>query len=216
MYAAENETRPPLVFDRISDLELSSVRGQLRNSAAPLAHLRNLENGFAAFCSLTGSTGPVFESEGPVPLKLTATFLQSGQREMTNEPELKDQSFFEDFQTDLKYTVEKGETVKGLTAASLTDNPVRFTLNMTKRGSIQICLLVFNRSEKPERVVVKYEGITQEFLVNWHDWGWAPITLLKEFPEDKNVDFVIEPMEKGSGLVLSRVYFRYQDVRKTD
>jgi hypothetical protein len=216
MYAAENETRPPLVFDRINDLELSSVRGQVKNSLTPLAHVRNLESGSAAFCQLTGPEGPLFESEGSAPLKLTGNILQSGQREIASVPALKDESFFEDFQTDLKYIIEKGETLKGLTAASLRNGPVKFSMNMTKRGSIQMCLLVLNRSKKPEKILVKFEGITQEYTVNWNDWGWAPVTLLKEYPEDKKVDFVIEPAGKDSGLDISMIYFRYQDVRKTD
>lgn len=216
MYAAENETRPPLVFDRISDLELTSVRGQMRNPAAPLAHLRNMQDAAAEFCRLTGSSGPLFETEGPVKMKLTGNTVLAGQKETATVPVLKDGSFFEDFQTDLKFIVGKGETVDGLTAANLRDNPVRFSMNMTKRGSIQMCLLLIDRSERPEKVLVKFDGIIQEYTVSWNEWGWAPITLQKEFPEDKMVDFVIEPSEKGSGLALSRVYFRYQDVRKTD
>ena len=216
MYAAENETRPPLVFDRINDLELTSVRARVRNPAAPLAHLRNMEDASAQFCRLIGSAGPLFETEGSVQLKLTGNIILSGQREISNLPALKDASFFEDFETDLKFIVGKGGTVKGLTAASLRDNPVKFSMNMTKRGSLQMCLLILNSSAIPEKVLVKFDGITQEYTVSWNDWGWAPITLLKEYPEDKMVDFEILPSGENSNLKLSKVYFHYQDVSKTD
>jgi hypothetical protein len=216
MYAAENETRPALVFDRVNDLQLISVRGQMKNSIAPLAHFRSLESGAAAFCRLTGSAGPLFETEGSVALKLTGNILLSGQEEIATVTGLKDDSFFEDFQTDLKYIVDKGEILNGMTAASLRNGPVNFSINMTKRGSIQMCLLVLNRSEKPEKVLVKFEGLTQEFTVNWNDWGWAPITLLKEYPADQKVDFEVVTDNKSADLLISRVYLRYQDVRKTD
>ena len=87
---------------------------------------------------------------------------------------------------------------------------------MNVRGSVQICLLILNDSKKPEKVIVKYQGITQEFLVNWNEWGWAPITLLKEFPIDEKVDFEISAFDHDSLLKISKVYFRYQDIGLTD
>jgi flagellar biosynthesis GTPase FlhF len=58
---------------------------------------------------------------------------------------------------------------------------------MTKRGSLQLCLLILNDSPEPEKVFVEYEGIKQEFLIDWNDWGWAPISLLREYDKDTNV-----------------------------
>jgi hypothetical protein len=87
---------------------------------------------------------------------------------------------------------------------------------MNVRGSVQLCLLILNDSIKPEKVIVKYQGITQEFLINWNEWGWAPITLLKEFPTDGKVDFEISAFDQNSHLEISKVYFRYQDIGHTD
>ena len=77
-------------------------------------------------------------------------------------------------------------------------------------------MLVFNNSKKPARVLVKYEGIQQEFSINWNEWGWAPLTLLNEYPADKKVDFEISQEDNNSDIKISKVYFRYQDVKKTD
>jgi hypothetical protein len=103
-----------------------------------------------------------------------------------------------------------------LDALDLSDKPLTFSMDMTKRGSLQLCLLILNNARKPGKVIVRYEGITQEFNVSWNDWGWAPITLLKDYPADKKVDFEIVSAEKESDLKVSKVYIRYQDVRKTD
>ena len=116
----------------------------------------------------------------------------------------------------IKYSVEKGKIINGLTAQSLNKNPLRFNIEMNVRGSVQMCLLIRNVSKNPEKVIVKYQGITQEFLVNWNEWGWAPITLLKEFPADEKVDFEISAFDQNSLLEISKIYFRYQDIGHTD
>jgi hypothetical protein len=129
---------------------------------------------------------------------------------------LPDESFFEDFSTELKYLVEDGKKINELSAHDLNSSPLKFGINITKRGSLLMCLLILNDSEKPEKVLVKYEGISQEFTIDWDKWGWAPLTLLNEYPSDKKVDFEILPVEKNSHLKIAKVYFKYQDVRKTD
>ena len=87
---------------------------------------------------------------------------------------------------------------------------------MTKRGSLQICLLILNESQKPAKVLIRYQGVTQEFTVDWSEWGWAPVTLIKEYPTDEKIDFEISAADQTSDLKIAKVYFRYQDVNKTD
>ena len=52
-------------------------------------------------------------------------------------------------------------------------------MDINKGGALQLCLLALNESLKPEKIFIKYGGIEQEFVVNWNDWGWAPVSLLK-------------------------------------
>ena len=79
-----------------------------------------------------------------------------------------------------------------------------------------MCLLILNDSSIPEKVFIKYEGITQEFTIDWNEWGWAPVTLLKEYPDDKTVEFEIFAKRKDTNLKISKVYIGYQDIKKTD
>jgi hypothetical protein len=218
MYSADNEVRPALVFDRVNNLELLSVRAEVRNHSTPMIHLRNLNNLSAGFCRTIGKSDIIFEAEDNTvnTLNLFNNILQSGQKEITKVSALPDEQFFEDFKTDLKYSVDKGESVKGLPAWDLKDNPLKFSMNITKRGSLQLCLLILNESAKPGKVLIKYQGITQEFTINWNEWGWAPVTLIKEYPADQNVGFEVLAADQNPGLKVARIYFRYQDVKKTD
>ena len=217
MYSAENEVRPAITFDRVNNLELFSVKAEVKSKTIPMVHLRNSTNITAAFCRSIGITDVLFEEENTVEnLNLYNNILQAGQRETAKVASLPDSQLFDDFKTELKYSVEKGKIINGLTAQSLNNNPLRFNIEMNVRGSVQMCLLILNDSKKPEKVIVKYQGITQEFLVNWNEWGWAPISLLKEFPTDGKVDFEISAFDQNSLLTISKVYFRYQDIGHTD
>jgi hypothetical protein len=139
--------------------------------------------------------------------------LYPSQSEQKAVAALNDPSVFEDFETTIKYEVEKGNSVKNMTAHDLSVSlPV--TLRMTKKGSSQLCLLMLNESPVPQKVIIKYGDITQEFMVNWKDWGWAPITLLKQYDKDQQVKF--EVSSAGAGLKVSKVYIRYQDIGFTD
>jgi hypothetical protein len=73
-----------------------------------------------------------------------------------------------------------------------------------------------NDSPEPEKVLLKYDGITQEFLIDWNEWGWAPVSLLKEYDENKNVEFEILSNKPDTHLKIAKVYLRYQDLSKTD
>jgi hypothetical protein len=218
MYSADNETRPAITIDRVNNLELTSVKAETKTRTTPMIYMRNSKNIIASFCRTIGEGDLLFAEEGTSveQIHLSDNILQPGQKEITQVDQLQDESFFEDFKTDLKYNVASGESFKGLDALNLSDKPLKFTMDMTKRGSLQLCLLVINNSKKPGKVIVKYEGITQEFDISWNDWGWAPITLLKDYPTEQNVEFEILSGDKSNDLKISKVYIRYQDVRKTD
>lgn len=215
---ADNDFRPAFVFDRVNNLELFSVKAGLNSPATPLAHFRNSTGITASFCRTIGKSDLLFEEEenSVDNLVLSGNILQPGQKEIVKVPALKDENFFEDFKTDLKYSVENGESIKGLTAMNLKTGPFKFNMNMTKRGSLQLCLLILNESAKPGKALIRYQGITQEFTIDWNEWGWAPVTLLKEYPADEKVDFEIRAADPACDLKIAKVYFRYQDVKKTD
>ena len=130
-------------------------------------------------------------------------------------PALPDDSAFEDFATEVKYSAPNGESVNGLTAHALLNSPLKFSLP-SKKGALQLCLLAVNHSAKPEKLIVKYDGVVQEFVVNWNEWGWAPISLLKEYKNGEKIDFEIVPAGKEVRLAIAKAYLRYQDIGFTD
>ena len=218
MYAPAGETRPAIAFDRVNELELFSVKADIKTQTTPMVHFRNVKNISAAFCRSIGMNNVLFEAEEDncENLSLVNNILKPGQKELIKVAQLGDDSFFEDFKTDLKYSVEKGESFKGLQSQDIQTNPLKFSIDMTKRGSLQLCLLILNESAIPGKVIVKYDGITQEFMINWNEWGWAPVTLVKDYPKDQKVDFEVIAENQKTKLRMAKAYIRYQDVKKTD
>jgi hypothetical protein len=218
LYSAEDEIRPAFVFDRINNLELSSVKAEIKSPDSFLAYFRNSKNAAIQSCSSTATADFLFaEEEGTNSnIRYTADFLQAGQNEVKKMPLTQDLSSFEDFDTDIKYILGKGIAVKGLVSHNLKESPLKFSLDISKKGSLQLCMLLLNDSHSPAKVTVKYEGVSQEYEISWNEWGWAPLTLLKEYPSDRKVDFEILQENKDSDLKISGVYLRYQDVKKTD
>jgi len=215
MYSADNEKRPALTFDRIDDLELFSVKAETKSPTAPMMHFRNSKNVFATMCRSLGTNNVLFEAENNSDnFNLTNNSLKPDQKDLVKVESIPDDQAFEDFKTEIKYSVENGENVMGLNAHDLKQ-PLKVDLN-TKKGALQLCLLILNQSMKPEKVLLKYDGITQEFLVSWNEWGWAPISLLKEYDKNKKVEFEIVADDPGTHLKIAKVYLRYQDIGFTD
>jgi hypothetical protein len=214
LFPTENEIRPAMVFDRVQNLELTSAKSEESSTVPFLAYFRNSKDADIRSCNLEGKKNFIFaeEEETNENIRYSADYILASQK----MPLLKDPAPYEDFQTDIKYIVPEGNEIEGLAARSLIENPLKFSLDITKRGSLQLCMLVLNNSHKPSKVIVKYEGIMQEYLVNWNEWGWAPLTLLKEFPSDKKVDFEISQENTDPDIKIAKVYLRYQDVKKTD
>lgn len=218
IYPVETETRPALAFDGVSSLELFSVKAHVPDSIAPLAHFRNVRNADINYCRTFGNNKALIEAEINIceDLHLSSNILQPDQKELVYVPALQDEQVFDNFDTGLKYKVDHGDRLDNLFYHDLQINPMKFSLLINKRGSLQMCLLILNSSPVPGKVLIKYEGITQEFTVNWKEWGWAPVTLLKEYPKDKMVDFEIFPADQITSLKIAKVYFRYQDMARTD
>ncbi len=218
IFPAPDENRAALAFDRINGLELISVKAAGTDPSVPLAHLRNSNHIYTHFCRAAGQGQSLFElEEGTCEnIHIDGNFIDEGQKEVSKVVAMTDESLFEDFKTEIKYSVENASEYKGLQAFDLVRGPLEFPLSMTKRGSLQLCLLILNDSSVPEKVKITYEGITQEFTINWNEWGWAPLTLLKQYDTDRKVGFKIEPANPDSHLKVSKVYLRYQDIGFTD
>jgi len=218
MYSTVNETRPALSFDRVNDLELFSVKAEIRHQSTPMIHFRNTENVFTNLCRSRGVSNTLFEMEENTcsNFHFSDNVLQTGQSETEKVVALPDEHLFYDFETEIKYSVDQGEVSKGLMAHDLNNKALNFNLNITKRGSLQLRLLMLNESAKPEKVQIKYEGNIQEFRIDWNEWGWAPITLLKQYDSDQKVDFEISSNEQSSNLKIAKVYLHYQNIAHTD
>lgn len=218
MYSTENEKRPPLAFDMVNEAVLFSVQAAVKNPTMPLAHLRNTKSFSAGYCRSLDMTKVLFEVEESTctQLSFSSNILQKGQQEMGQVQALPDHQSFEDFDTETKFSVDQGMSYRGLTAHDLKAKPLTVDLAITKRGPLQLCLLVLTDSPTPEKLILKYEGKTQEFVVNWSKWGWAPISLVKEYDNDTRVRFEIMATDQNSTLKLAKVYLRYQNIKKTD
>ncbi len=217
MYSAENEKRPALTIDRVNNVSLFSVTGSAKNKNTPLVHFRQVDNAVAAYCRSLDKSSVVFETEeGTVKnLSLSNTILHPSQTEHKNVPALADATVYDDFETDMKYRVEQGTEIKGMKAHDLSQ-PLTFTMEVTKKGSFQLCLLTLSESPAPQKIRVEYGGINQEFIVDRNEWGWAPISLLKNLDKGQQVKFTISAVQPGGTLRVARAYLRHHDAGFTD
>ncbi len=218
MYPIQNEARPALAFDGVSMLGLNYVRAQGSKPETPLAYFRHTNNVIASFCSTFNESKSLFEVEGETcnGFQYFGNSLKNNQILVIKKEALIDTSFYEDFPTEIKYTVQNEEKIKGFPAHNLNDRSLPFNLNINKRGSLQLCLFIRNDAPKSETVYLKYGDVVQEFIIDWNEWGWAPITLLLENKKDEKINFEIFSKEKSSNLKISKVYLRYQNIEHTD
>jgi hypothetical protein len=218
MYPAEGDMRPAMTFDRVEGLELTSIKGGGKSTTSPMVHFRNTTNAFVSGCRSLYPGAALFEveRESCKELKFVNNLLHPQQKEVSEVAAIPDKEIFEDFPTETKYSVMKGTVVDGLHAHDLGSGPLHVSLEMLKAGSPQLCLLILNGSAVPEKVLVTYKGITQEFSVSWNRWGWAPVTLTGDLADGERVDFEIRGASADSHLKIAKVYVRYQDVVKTD
>ncbi|RYZ99823.1 MAG: glycoside hydrolase family 28 protein [Sphingobacteriaceae bacterium] len=217
IYSAETETRPALAFDRVNNLELFSVKAEVKQQATPMIYLRNTDHIMASFCGSLNPTSSLFKAEdGSVTnILLANNALYPQQQELIKIAAIADDNLFDDFKTDTKYIVNDGPQVEGMAAHNLS-KPFNVKLLMANKGHVQLRLLTLNTGLKPQKLTIKYLGVTQTFLVDWNEWGWAPITLLKEFEKNQQVDFEISTEGEVSDLQINRAYLLYQDVAITD
>jgi len=218
MYSAEKETRSAITLDRIKDSELLSIKAEVKSPNAPMFYFRNSENILTNSSRSIGINNGLFEIEDRTCKNLTFSnnYLKTYQKETIITESVPEKVFFYDFPTNIKYSVKQGKTIQGLTAHDCYKKPLRFSLELPENERLQLCLLTLNKQPKPGKIIIKYEGICQEFIVTWNEWGWAPITLLKEFVGKKKIDFEISAADPDSGLEIAKAYIRNPNFTFTD
>jgi hypothetical protein len=149
-------------------------------------------------------------------MRLSNNYLQTGQKEIEEINSLTDKALFEDFETNNKYSVEKGTLIKGMKSKSLSTTPQIVEFEIKDKGTPQVCLLILNDGDLPEEVQLKYGDTVQKFLIDWNEWGWAPISLEKRINIPDKVKFEIFVKNEKPELKLAKVYVRYQDLGYTD
>ena len=115
-----------------------------------------------------------------VPMLVTTVLPQAGQQEIAETAQSVDEAGYEEFPTDMKFSVAGDNMIQGMPARG-PGEPMQVIMTPTKRAALQLCILSLNESRIPEKIFVRYDGITQEFLVDWNAWGWAPISLLRTY-----------------------------------
>jgi len=214
----DGETRSALTFDRVSNLELFSVKAEVKDNTNPLVYFRNADNVVTGFCRTIDMSNTLFvtEDNNCSNMHFTNSILHPGQKEVKIVDALNDEQLFNDIDAETKYSVDnKNEKINGFPAHDLKE-PLNVKLEVLKNKSMQIRLLVLNESSKPEEIIVKYNGVEQKFIVDWNKWGWASITLIKEYNKDKKIDFEIVASDKNTALKIAKVYMTYQNITYTD
>jgi len=216
----DSEERPALTFDRVSDVTLFNVRAEVKSSSIPMIYLRNFQKVSINYCRSIGFSESLidFESQLQVSddLVLQNNLIQENQLESQMVREYLEDPVFFDFEAEVKFSITNGELYQGLSSLPLIEGTVEVPMKLPDGDSFQLCLLLVNETTHPERIKVEYDGISQEFLVDWNKWGWAPITLLRNQSGASNLIFKIDSENTHSTIHLSKVYLRAQDIGFTD
>lgn len=216
LQSANGDKRPAIAIDRGSQVYVSQAKAT-NGSAAPLVYIRHSESVKLSDSRLSGTGNALLVAEENMVsgLRLLNNEINTGQQEFVTTKSLIDPAPFEDIETSMKYMVA-GNNVQGMPAKNLQAAPLRVQIRVDQKGSLQLCMLTASESKEPQKLQIKYEGITQEFWVSWQQWGWAPVTLLKQFEPGSMLDVEISGMKNNAPLYVSRVYIRHQDIGFTD
>lgn len=201
--SANDEQRPALVFDKVSNLQLMSMSAGLKTKSASATYFRNCKNVTASFCQTAKGGKSVFEVEGKIAghelfVNNLAGMSPSLISRSAQLPEIEDKD--RSAATPVTRDIKKGPiTINGIIPG----------------GETQLFLFVSNDAAKPGKIRISYKDVQQEFVIDWQEWGWAPVSLLKSFIQGETVAFIIEN-EKGSSIRLEKYFLRSHDTGYTD
>lgn len=217
MHPAAGDVRPAVLLDRTTDASLAGIKAAV-NEKSPVVYLRKSSRVAVSNSQSFTRTAALIEAEQDAAssLRVFNNFIYPQQQEVANKAPLPGSAFFEDFKTSSKKIFEGTDNIEGLTALVIMKQGLKFDLPVDQRGSLQLCLLAMNRSEKPQKVRVEYAGIKQEFELSWNEWGWAPVTLLKQWPRNETVSFTVSAIGDEGNVLINRAYLRAQDIGFTD
>lgn len=218
VYAAEGERRPAFVFDKAENLELKSVGLFSNTNTSTLFYLRNTDNVISTLCGTKSNNNSLFKIEKQTcnNIKSINNILQEGQREIEKINALADIELFANIETTQKYSVKNGDKIDKLIAQKIADEPISFEFEITGKTTPQICILIKNNSDYPEEVILHYKNIEQTFIVDWNNWGWAPIALLTQFDKKEKIKFTVKTKNKNSELWVSKIYLKDLKLGYTD
>lgn len=217
-YSHEDESRAAFAFDKIDNLALAYLKAEVKNADMPLAHFRHINHLSATGCQSLNANKILFEMEETVYGRaiVSGNILQPAQKEIKKTAALTDSLVFEDLPSAIKINAGNGAAFKKLQAHDLKEKPFNTVVNIERSGIVEVRLLMLKTSARPQKVRIKYEGLTQEFVVNWNNWGWAPITLTKTFRKNDRFSMEITGVRPDSELKISKVYIIYPDFEFTD
>lgn len=215
--SGKEERRPAFVFDRIENLQLKTAETGFKNGKVPVAYFRNVKDAVVSFCGAVNGKGSLFavEEYSKEKMQFVANTLRKGQTLVANVEALTEPENLDRY--DVRDVVSKTMTGgnSGLQPYKLENGAVTIPVVM-KKGGAQLCLLVLNEKTGSNKIRISYDHIVQEFEVDWQQWGWAPVSLLREFSENEKVTFKVEAAEKGSSIRLGKYFMRSQDNGYTD
>jgi hypothetical protein len=214
------EERPALTFDRVSDVTLFNVRAEVKSTSVPMIYLRNFQKVSINYCRSIGFSESLIDFESQIQangdLILQNNLIRENQLESQMVREYSEDPAFFDFDAEVKFSISGGELYQGLSSLPLKEGTVEVPMKLPHGDSFQLCLLLVNEASHPELIKIEYDGISQEFLVDWNEWGWAPVTLLKNHAGGSDLTFKLRSETTNSAIHLSKVYLRAQDIGFTD
>jgi len=209
-----DESRPALVFDRIDNLQIHAIEAGPNNAQASIAYLRNIDDAVIAFCRSFNESGCLFEVEGDMNERVEFIGNPLTKNQMLAVKAVSLPEVVNADQRDTKNIIE-AKTSNGFTPYKLKQGPVIIHVTV-KKGESQLCLFVQNEKVGINKIRISYDKIVQEFVVDWQQWGWAPISLVKKFSKDEKVNITIEATERESSLVVGKYFVRSVDNGYTD
>ncbi len=218
---ADEETRPAVIFDRVDDIELHSVKSTVNPQMPAMIYFRNCGNIYSNDCRTIGQNKNLFTAAAGTNtnIDLFHNFVQEDQVELSNIPEPEDLHTYDPVKdAEYKYSLTNAKLFKDHAAHDLADSSfkIKLPVGKDKRYTPQLCILALNNGEHAGNLKINYNGTEQVFPVDWQEWGWAPLTLIETFDKEKDVQFEISQDNSGSDIKISKIFVRYLELGYTD
>ena len=216
--SGEAEKRPSIIFDNVSDAILSGVKADVNKFTPAMIYLRKTNTVKTFLCSSIGVNKQlVVQEKDCLNTSLFSNTMAAGQIAIATINKLQNDNLFDDVDAVAKKNIAATrKQLNDLPGYSLDKEAVSADFNFEKGKLYQVCLLVKNKNTAPEKIMLKYKNVEQSFIVDWNEWGWAPLTLTMATPVDEKIHFEITAPQSGSSLLISKIYLRHSDIGYTD